>query len=174
MLQKNNRYNVLKVFLDFPGYRFGLREISRKIGLALPSVKRYLSEFEKEGLIRVGDEKGNPVYSAERDSERFRFYGRLSSEYELFESGVIDYIWKKLSPEAIIFYGSYSRGEAVEGSDVDLFAVSKKKKADLGKYEKILGKSIHLIVDELENVSKEFKNNLANGIVMKGYLKILK
>ena len=174
MLQKNNMYKVLKVFIDYPTYKFGLREISRKINLALPSVKKYLLELESEGLIRVAEERGNPVYFAERDSERFRFYKKLFLQYELFESGIIDYIWKKLSPEAVIFYGSYAKGEATEDSDIDLFAIGKKEEINLEKYEKILGRSIHLIVDKLEKIPKELRNNLANGIVMKGYLKVLK
>jgi predicted nucleotidyltransferase len=174
MLQKNNEFKVLKVFFDMPNYKFGLREISRKINLALPSVKNYLLILEKEGLIRVGEEKGNPVYFAEMDSLKFRFYKSLFIQDELFESGAIDFIWKNLFPEAIILYGSYAKGEAIENSDVDLFAVGKKSEISLEKYEKILEKKIHLIVDELNNIPKELKNNLANGIVMRGYFKILK
>lgn len=174
MLQKNSRYRVLKVFLDSPTSKLGLREISRKINLAFPSVKKYLLELERRGLIRIKEERGNPVYIAEIDSERFRFYKGLFMQYELFESGVIDYLWKVLCPESIIFYGSYVRGEATENSDIDLFAVGKKVNINLEKYEKILGKKIHLIIDRIDNVSKELKNNLSNGIVMRGYFKALK
>jgi len=174
MLQNNNRYKVVKVFLDSPAYKFGLREISRKINLALPSVKKYLIELEKQKLIRKEEEKGNPVYLAERDSEKFKFYKKLSIQYELFESGIVDYLWKKLSPEAIIFYGSYSKGEATENSDIDLFAIGKKEKMNLENFERMLSKRIHLIIDKLEKIPKELKNNLANGIVLKGYFKLLK
>lgn len=174
MLQNNNTYKVLKVFLDSPFTKFGLREISRKINLASPSVKKYLLELEKQGLIKIVEERGNPVYLAERDSGKFRFYINLSIQYELFESGVIDYIWKKVCPEAIVFYGSYAKGEAIESSDIDLFAVGKKFEVNLEKYEKILGKKIHFLNEQLDKLPKELKNNLANGIIMKGYLKLLK
>jgi len=174
MLEKNNNYRVLKIFLDCPMGEFGLREISRKIGLALPSVKKYLLDLEREGLVEIRERKGSPIYVAKMDSVRFRFYESLFMEYELFESGVIDFIWNKLCPEAIIFYGSFAKGEAIESSDVDLFAIGKKSKIDLDKYEKILGKKIHLMVDEIGNIPKELKNNLVNGIVMRGYFKILK
>ena len=171
---RDNRYRVLKVFLDCPSSEFGLREISRKIGLSSPSVKKYLLEFEGQGLIRVRERMGNPVYVAEIDSEKFRFYGRLSMQYGLFESGVIDWIWKKMCPEVIIFYGSCAKGEAMENSDVDLFAVGQKGNIDLSKYEKVLGRGIHLMSDKGDKIPKELKNNLANGIIMKGYFKVLK
>lgn len=174
MLQNNNYYKVLRVFLDSPTSRFGLREISRKIKLSFPSVKRYLLELEKENLIRIIKEKEVPAYLAEIDSQKFKFYKILSAQYELFQSGVIDYLWKKISPEAIIFYGSYRKGESIEGSDIDLFAMGKKTEVDLKKYEKILGRKIHLIIEENHKIPNELKNNLANGIVLKGYFKILK
>lgn len=175
MLQNNNSYKLLKVFLYSPTTSFGLRELSRKINLALPSVKKYLLELERQGLIKIREERGNPVYIADRDSEKFRFYMSLSMQYELFESGVIDFIWKKLCPEAIILYGSYAKGEAIEDSDIDLFAVGKKSEMlNLEKYEKVLGKKIHLFNDSLDKIPKELKNNLANGIIMEGYLKLLK
>lgn len=161
--------------MSFPTREFGLREISREIGLALPSVKKYLLELEEEGVVEVRESKGSPVYVAKIDSGKFGFYEGFFMQYELFESGVVDYIWKKVCPEAIISYGSFVKGEALEDSDVDLFAVGKwEGNLDLKKYEKIIGKSIHLMVDEISNIPKELKNNLANGIVMRGYFKVLK
>lgn len=174
MLQNNNYYKVLKIFLDSPTYRFGLREISRKIKLSFPSVKRYLLELEKENLIRVIKEKGNPIYLAEIDSEKFKFYKIISIQYELFDSRVIDYLWKKISPEAIILYGSYRKGESIEDSDIDIFIIGKKDRVELDKYEKIIGKKIHVIIEENHKISNELKNNLINGIVLKGYFKVLK
>ncbi|MBU2576367.1 MAG: nucleotidyltransferase domain-containing protein [Nanoarchaeota archaeon] len=173
MLQKNNRYKVLKVFLDFPTSEFGLRELSRKVGISAPSVKKYLLEFGEKGIVEVIEVRGNPIYIANRDSENFKFYMRLSTQYELFASGLIDFIWKNVSPEAIVFYGGYFKGDATEESDIDLFAIGKKCDLDLSKYERIFGKEIHLMVNELNKIPKELKNNLINGIVMRGYLKIL-
>ena len=40
----------------------------------------------------------------------------------------------------------------------------------LSKFEKYLGRKIHLLEVDINNVSKEFKNNLANGFILEGYL----
>jgi len=173
MLENYNTYNVLKVFLDSPLYEFGLREISRQISLALPSVKKYLNDLEKEGLILKKELKGNPVYIASIDSERFRFYKRLFIQHELFNSGLINYLWDALSPKAIILYGSFAKGESTSGSDIDLFVIGKKSKVDIEKFQKKLGKEVHLIIDSLENIPSELKNNLINGIIMKGYWSVI-
>jgi predicted nucleotidyltransferase len=174
MLGKNNNYKVLKVFLDSPTEEFGLREISRKCGISTPSVLNYLKEFSKEGLIIKDLKKNLPVYVAKRDNEKFIVYQRISILYELFDCGVEDFLWEKLSPQALILYGSYARGEAVENSDVDIFVIGKEKKINLEKLEMKLGKKIHLMFNsDAGKISKELKNNLVNGIVLKGYFKVL-
>ena len=57
---KNNKWTVLKVFLDNPTPEFGfqLREISRITNLAPTSVKIYLNEFIKESLIIKKKQRG--------------------------------------------------------------------------------------------------------------------
>lgn len=173
MLQKYNRYKLLKVFLDSPTESFRLRELSRISKISPPSVMNYLKEFEKEGLIRKYEKKEIPFYQAIRDNDKFALYKKISIIYELDESGLLDFLWEKLSPDAIILYGSYAKGESTEDSDIDLFIIGKEKYADLGEFEKKLGKGIHLIFEEdLRKISKELKNNLVNGVVLKGYLKV--
>jgi len=174
MLKKYNRYRVLKVFLDSPTESFRLREISRITKLAPLSISNYLKEFEKEGLIKRYEKRGIPFYQAERENSNFIFYKKLSILYELHESGLIDYLWENLYPEAIILYGSYAKGEATENSDIDLFIIGKEKKINLKKYEKFLGKEIHLMFESNpKKIPEELKNNLINGIVLKGYFKAI-
>jgi len=173
MLEKYNRYKLLKIFLDNPTEDFRLRELSRLSKISPPSVMIYLKEFEEEKLIERFTKRRIPFYKADRDNEKFKHYKRLSILYELHKSGLIDYLWDKIAPEAIILYGSFAKGESIETSDVDIFIVGKYKEVDVNRYENKLGYQIHLMGDELKNTSKEFRNNLANGIVLKGYLKLL-
>ena len=173
MLEKYNRYKVLKIFLDSPTESFRIRELSRLSRISPPSLMNYLKEFEKQGLVRRYEKRGIPFYKAECDNERFKFYKKLSILFELESCGLVVFLWDSLSPDAIILYGSYAKGESVEGSDIDLLVVSKEKPADLEKFEKKLGKKIHLLFQEnVKAIPKELKNNVINGIVLKGYLKL--
>lgn len=175
MFGKYNRYRVLKVFLDSPTREFGLREISRLVKLAPVSVLRYLKEFEKEELIRKLEKNGKPIYKAERENENFIFYKKLSILHELNDSGLIEYLWQNLAPQVLILYGSYAKGEATENSDIDIFVMGKKKEIELDKFKNILGKEIHLMFDaDFKSISKELKNNLINGVILKGYIKLFK
>ncbi len=174
MLENYNKYKLLKVFLDNSTESFRLRELSRLSKISPPSVINYLKEFEKQELIKKYEKRRIPYYQAIRDNEDFIFYKKLSISYELHKSGLIDYLWQELSPEAIVLYGSYAKGEAIESSDIDIFIVGKGKKINIEKFEKRLSKNIHLIIDEIDNISKELKNNLINGVVLKGYFKVLR
>lgn len=175
MLKNYNRYKLLKIFLDSPEESFRLRELSRLSQISPLSVMNYLKEFEKQGLIRKYEKRGIPYYQSIRDNERFVLYKKISIIYELNESGLVDYLWESLSPEAIILYGSYAKGESLGNSDVDIFIIGKEKKINISQFEKKLKKGIHLLSGEkIEKMPKELLNNLINGFVLKGYIGVFK
>ena len=173
MLQKNNKYKLLKIFLFNPTEEFRLRELSRLSKISPPSVMAYLKKFEKEELIKSFKKRGVPFYKSEIDGEKFREYKKIGILFELNDSGLTDFLWDELSPKAIILYGSFAKGESLEESDIDLFIIGKEKKIRLEEFEKKLERKIHLMFDDNpKNIPNELKNNLINGIVLKGYLKM--
>ncbi len=173
MLEKYNRYKVLKLFLDSPTDSFRLREIARLTKISLPSVVNYLKEFEKDGLIKREVKREIPFYVALRDDPNFTLYKKISAIFELNKSGLIDYLWDKLSPQAISLYGSSAKGESIEGSDIDLFVLGREKNMDVVEFEKKLGKKIHLFFkNSLKEIPNELKNNILNGIILRGYITV--
>ena len=108
-----------------------------------------------------------------RDSSDFILYKKISILFELNRCGLVDYLWDKLSPEAIVLYGSFAKGESIENSDVDLFILGKEKNVGISEFEKKLNKRIHLFSKEsLKEISHELRNNVLNGIILKGYVKV--
>ena len=178
MLKKDNINRVLGVFFDDPapsGIGFQLREISRKIKLAPKSVKLYLDELKKDNLIIKKEHRIHkyPVYYANRDGDYFKFLKKINTIKSIKESGLLDYLDEKCMPDAIILFGSASRGEDIMGSDIDLYLQCEEKKLDLSKYEKALRRRINLLFDACFNkLSIELKNNLINGDRLKGYLRV--
>ena len=178
MLKKDNIYRVLEVFFDDPlpiGLGFQLREISRKINLAPKSVKLYLEELERENLIIKKEHRIHkyPVYYANRDDDYFKFLKRMDTIKSIKESGLLDYLYGKCMPDAIILFGSASKGEDIKGSDIDIYLQSNRKKLDLGKYEKELKRKINIFFERgFDKLSEELKKNIINGDKLKGYLNI--
>ena len=87
----------------------------------------------------------------------------------LYDSGVIEFLKNKIMPNSIVLFGSFSRGEDLEESDIDLFIESEIKVIDLKKFEKKLKRKINLNFNSnINNLKKPFLNNLINGIVLYG------
>src|SRR3989344_3632867 len=83
-----------------------MRRISKLAKVSPPSVMNYLKEFEKENLVKRKIKNGIPFYTASRDEPNFSLYKKLGIIFELNKSGLVDYVWEKLSPEAIVLFGS--------------------------------------------------------------------
>lgn len=173
MLQNYNKYKIAKLFFEQPIKQFQLREVSRLSKIAPPSAKRYLEELQKQGLIK--EESGNiyRAYKACRDADIFKEWKQMSMLIELRVSGIIEMIHNSCSPDAIILFGSAARGEDIEKSDIDLAIISEEKDLKFEKYESKLHRKISLhFFPQFNKVSKELKNNVLNGIILSGYLKV--
>ncbi len=173
MIQKYNRYKILQEFFDFPRKDFQMREISRRTKLAQPSVINHLKALLGENLI-IKEKKGiYPTFRANRNNELFKLYKKFDLILRINQNGLIDYIFDNCVPNCIILFGSASKGEDIEESDIDLFVQAKEKKLNFEKYEKQLNRKITLFFEEnFSGLSKELKNNILNGIVLKGYIKV--
>ncbi|MEK6933254.1 MAG: nucleotidyltransferase domain-containing protein [Nanoarchaeota archaeon] len=173
MIQKYNRYKIMGVFFDYPAKGFHLRELVRLTMITMPSMISHIKELVKEELI-IKEEKGiYPTYKANIESKKYNIYKVQNLVLRMNDSGLLDYIYDLCVPNAIILFGSASRGEDSEKSDIDLFVQSKEKKTDLGKYEKIFKRKINLYFESNFNkLPNELKNNILNGQIVRGYLKV--
>jgi len=175
MIQEYSRYKVIKVFLDSPTHGFKIREIARLIKLAPTSVRLHAEHLKKRKLIIEKKEKNYELKTlhANRENPEFIFLQQQSIIFELKYSGIIEYLWESIVPKVIILYGSYAKGEAIEDSDIDLFIIGKEKNVNVEFHEKKLNKKIHLtFAESFTQLPDELRNNIINGKILKGYLKV--
>lgn len=175
MLQEYSAWRVAQVFFDEPSEIHHLNEISRRAELAHTSVKRHLERLEEHGIIRTEEEERGgrtyPVYEARREEDEYRFYRRLDVLHRINETGLMDYLDEKFTPDCVVLFGSAARGEDVETSDVDIFLQAEEYEVDLSPFEEELNREIELhVTPDFEEYPDELKNGIANGTVLKGYL----
>jgi len=170
---KSSTWDVFGVFAEDPLKIHYVKEIARKIELAPTSVKKHLDYLQKNELIFKKKGERFFGFAANRDNKTFLFYKQMFNIINIKESGFLDFLTDSLHPEAIVLYGSYFRGEDVETSDIDLLIISKaKKKLMTEKFEKILKRGIHIIIeDSLKRLPHELQSEIINGLVLYGYLK---
>ncbi|MCX6706729.1 MAG: nucleotidyltransferase domain-containing protein [Candidatus Woesearchaeota archaeon] len=175
MLQKSSISKTAEIFFINPNKGHYLMDISRNVRLAHTSVKKNLKELTRLGMISESIEKKGrrryPIYKANSDNRAFKRYKLIYNFSSILESGLIDLIEEKLTPKSIVLFGSYSKGEDIETSDIDLFVESKKEELNLKSFEKRLGRKIELhFKDDFTSYPKELKNNIINGVVLNGFL----
>lgn len=175
MKRKDIKVRIRDHFLLNPTARMRVREIERRTGCPLPSVIRYTGELEKEGILKSTDISGVRLYSADRASESFLLRKRLHNLEALYTSGLVDHLRKELGNPVIVLFGSYSRGEDVEESDIDIY-IESSGKAGLEAFEKRLGRKIQLFrhrgIREVSN--KELANSIVNGIPLNGFVEVFR
>lgn len=174
MITKDNDDRVMELFFKYPLQTFHIREIARLTGLSSTGVIKIVKRLKKEKLLI--SKKNNVVEEVRAFYEpRFILAKRLYNVDSLYESGLIDALMQFYEqPRAVVLFGSYSKGTDTEKSDIDIAIISKGENIDVSKFENKLARKISLHVMNLDGAASEFKNSLANGIVLEGFAEFTK
>lgn len=189
MLQKKDKHKIIffreSVFrvaesiFNFPNKIFHIRMLEKETKFSTTAIADAVNELKSFGIIEIFETPITKNIKAKLDSEAYRFYKLIFNLYRLKRYGFVDNLLDIFNnPEAIVLYGSFARGEDIEESDVDILIISSNTNADLSKFievfEKELCRKIDIkILNSLDKSSVEFKNAVANGVVLHGYLKVL-
>jgi len=168
----DNNYNkILRELFNKPTYLFHARELARITGLNPNTITNITNKLEKEGLLKKHNRKHLVEIFLDLENKKTIEKKRIFNLYNLYSSGIVEFLRRAYSPKLISIIGSYSRGEDIEKSDIDLVVdANNKTLVDLSKFEGILRRKIHLILLP-KKFSDEFFNNLINGIVLYGVIK---
>ncbi len=170
---KNNPYKILELFIEFPSKDFSVRGIARNLKLSHATVLKYIANLEKFGFIKKKEATLYPTYFANTENQKYKFYKRNWLVFKINESGLIEFIQKQALPSTIILFGSGAKAVFTEKSDIDIFVEANETKLDLTKYEKKLDHKINLLFEQnINNLSKELRNNIINGVILYGFIKI--
>ena len=160
----------IRPFIEDNYRRINVREYARIQKISAPTASKILSSLYKEGLLKKENEKQYIYYYSDKESPLFidlsRIYWRLSLE----RAGLISFLEEELLNPVVILFGSLSKAEAKQDSDIDLAAFStSKKEISLEKYEKKLKRKIQLMLfQKRDDVSPELLNNILNGYIIAG------
>ena len=175
MITKDNNLRVMELFFRHPEQKFHLRELERLTKLSMPGIRKIVKKIEKENFLIVKKEKLVTNVYATRN-EKFIALKRAYNLYSMVTSDLLTFLKDHYEePEAIILFGSYSKGEDISASDIDIAVVSKKQDTpDVSLFEKRLDRKIRIYEISIEKAESEFLNTVANGIVLHGYVRLIK
>jgi len=172
--------NNIKLFFEEPNKEFHLREFGRLLKKNPVTVKNYLQEFAKIGVLSCKKERGLEIYSSNTENFYYKEYKKIYNWFKIIESELIYLLKKEFNLPVIILFGSYAKGEDNKNSDVDIFILSEiKKKINLDNYEKKINRPIQLHLMNMKefqtfkNKNPDLINSILNGYIMNGFIEVL-
>jgi len=123
ILGSRARVKLLTLFLLSPGERFYIRELTRKTGENINSVRRELQRLERVGLL-VSEREGNlNYYEVNQEAPVYEDLKRIFLKTEGVGKIIKDDLVKLGKIKTAFIYGSFAKGEERLGSDIDMVIV---------------------------------------------------
>ena len=152
------------------GIKFTQNQIATSLEVSPAAVSKSLPILKDNDYVKIGKDQNTKRLSIilNRDNLRIIDLKRIENLKLLVESGLIDYLRINLPGKQIILFGSYSRGEDIERSDIDIAVMGKEKVISVERFEKMLSRKINFNFYNSMPTDKNLKNNLMSGIVLEG------
>jgi len=168
----NLQQGILELLFKRAGARLNQNQIARLLKVSQPAVTKALPLLEKLDFIKIQKDKETKRWSISLNTNNRRVVQlkRVNNLKQIYETGLADFLEKEFAGATIILFGSYSRGEDIFNSDIDIAIIGRKEKdIDLKKFEDMLERKINInFYSSFKEVHKNLKENLANGIVLTG------
>ena len=171
----NLQQEILRLLFVKIGASLNQRQIAMLLGVSPPAVMKSLPYLERDDLIKIQKDKETKRWSIELNrNNRTMQLKRADNLKLIYETGLADFLEKTFAGATIILFGSYSRGEDIINSDVDIAVIGRKEKdINLTNYEKELERKMNInFYDSFKNIHKNLRENLCNGIVLAGSVEL--
>jgi predicted nucleotidyltransferase len=178
LYEETAKQKVLQVLFRFPEKEFSMSDLAREAGVAKANIGKMLDEFGRLGLIDIV--KLSKIWRIKSNQGSWQFIrGKIVYNLEfIYNSGLVEFLNEHFNnPKAIVLFGSFRKGEDISGSDIDIAIESDDFKGydivslkELAPFEEEIGRKIQLHLFNRKEVDINVFNNIANGIVLLGFL----
>ncbi len=168
----NLQQEIMRLLSIKAGIQLNQRQIANFLEVSQPAIIKAIPILEKNDLIKISQDKETKRWAIElnRSNHKVMQLKRAENLKLIYESGLADFIEREFAGATIILFGSYSRGEDIINSDIDIAIIGRREKSiGLSQYEKTLERKINInFYDSFEKIHKNLKENLCNGTVLIG------
>lgn len=172
--------NILYWFFAYPDMKITLSELAKELGIAKTTASRIVNDLLKENFLVV-EEIGRAWGISCNINHPYNKTIKIGYNLQqIYLSGIIEEIYKQIgNPKAIILFGSYRKGDDISKSDLDIAVEvvgnEELKIFTLGNLP-LLGLRkdvpINLYIFSRNKVDLNIFANIANGIVLDGFLEV--
>ncbi|MGM0609202.1 MAG: nucleotidyltransferase domain-containing protein [Candidatus Muiribacteriota bacterium] len=169
---------IMHWFFAFPDKEFTLTEIVRNLKVSKTTANKELRKLQREGFLQI-ETIGNLWRVSCNQKHEFNTTKKIPYNLSLvYQSGIIKKIQQKYpGARAIILFGSYRKGDDISSSDLDIAVEILDTSTEIKNFTKLsLGfrrnVSVNLTVFSRKQINTSLFTNIANGIVLKGFLEV--
>jgi len=160
LFTSNTRIKVLSHFFLYPGVSFYVRQLEKMLKIPVGQLGRELLNLEKINLFVSSQEGNQKRYTL---NQEFPFYEELKNIF-LKTTGAGDVIRESLSElkgiELAFLYGSFAKGEAHPGSDLDMMIIGDASDREISKRISKVEKKLKRLVNYSLYEREEVKSRL--------------
>ena len=178
-LIQSSEQRVLEIIFRWPEKEMSLSDLAKEAGVAKSHIGLILGELKKAEMVTIT--KLSKIWRIKANQQNVNFL-KSKIVYNLnfiYQSRLVDFLNEHYgNPKAIILFGSFRRGEDLSNSDIDI-AIETDEIEEyqvillrvLENFEHLIGRHIQLHLFNRKTDLHVF-NNIANGIVLDGFLEV--
>lgn len=176
---KSKEEKIVELFFEHPTREWHFEEILKEAKITRSKADRWLKKFIKKSFIkRIKEKSKMPYYISNYSSPEYKNEKRLFALNKLHHSGLLNHLSSLQKAETIILFGSFSRSDWYNNSDIDLFIYGEPDGLKIADYEIKLHKDIQLFIcrnrEELAKLGTGLTTNIIKGTILKGNLNFVK
>jgi len=172
----NLQQEILRLLFVKSGEKLNQRRIAIYLNVSQPAVMKALPELIKKEYINVQQDKESKRWAIQlnKSNDKIMQLKRIDNLKQIYESNLANFLEKQFPGATIVLFGSYSRGDDIITSDIDIAIIGRKDKSiNLEKYEKVIERTINLnFYDSWSKIHINLKENICNGIILFGNVEL--
>ena len=162
---------IIKFLFIKSGLSFNQRQIAQNLNVSPTAISKSIKDIEKVGIVIIKKESPNRfIVELNKQNPKIFNLKRVENLKMIYESGLQAVLSENFPACTIILFGSFSLGEDIIASDVDIAIIGAKEKAlKLDGFEKILERkiSLHFYKNFKEIDIKSGLSNAENAIYLR-------
>ena len=156
--------NVLELFFKSTR-RWHFEELMKQSKLSRGRLNNWLTRFIKDRIIKRIKPKGEmPYYLSNHEHPSYRTKKILFALTQMDNTGFLQHLMSLPKAKTVIIFGSMSRWDWYEDSDIDLFIYGDDDKLEQGKYELKLHRGIQVFTARTKKDFEKFNSGLLRNI----------
>ena len=173
------RVKILELLIFDPLSEFHLRDISRRVNVSAPYVRKEMDQLKKINLVKEVVKGNLKLYRINKDSPIIEDIKRIFIKTDSLGNLLFEELSEISKINYALIYGSFARGEETENSDIDLLIVGsldeEKLVPRIGEIEKRIAREVNYILWTPEEFKKKVKErqNLVFDIIDKPFIMLI-